>query len=71
MTDNRPETRDKSLIDFSSTIYPHANLRWLKMYLAEHLDGIGHYPPAEPVELEKMIAEQLGISEDNKIRGRG
>lgn len=56
--DNRP------LIDFSTTVYPHANLRWLKMHLAEHIDCVGQYPPTEPIELERRIAGQLDISED-------
>ncbi len=59
------------LIDFSSVIYPHANLRWLKMYLAERIDCIGQYPPADPVELERMIAGHLDISEDSVLVTNG
>jgi len=49
-------------MNFSTTIYQHADHSALKEYLMEHLDVIGHYPESQPRQLEKLIAHQLGIS---------
>lgn len=64
-------TQDELIIDFSSTIYPHANQRWLKMHLAEKMDCIGQYPPLYPDEVEALIAKQLGISEESVLVTNG
>lgn len=58
-------------LDFSSNIYNHANLTWLKMYMAERMDCIRHYPEPEPFRLEEMIAEQLGVSNDSVMVTNG
>ena len=52
-------------LDFSSNCYNHANLTWLKMYIAERMECIRQYPEPEPFRLEEMIADQLGISPDS------
>jgi threonine-phosphate decarboxylase len=49
-------------MNFSSTIYQHADHSMLKEYLAEHIDVLTNYPESQPKQLEKLIAQQLGIS---------
>ena len=49
-------------MNFSSTIYQHADHSALKAHLAEHLDLINFYPAPRPRQLEKMIARKEGIS---------
>ena len=52
---------DQVKMNFSSNIFTHANLSQLKMYLAMRLDIIGNYPEPEPITLERLLAEQLGL----------
>ncbi len=49
-------------MNFSSTIYQHADHSALKAHLAEHLDLINFYPSPRPRQLEKLIARKEGIS---------
>lgn len=49
-------------INFSSNIYQQADHTALQEHLKEHLDVINNYPEPQPRSLEKMIAQQLGIS---------
>lgn len=49
-------------INFSSNIFQHADHSALKAYLTEHLDVINNYPAPRPRQLEKLIAQQEGIS---------
>lgn len=48
-------------MNFSSNIFTHANLSQLKMHLAMRLDIIGSYPEPEPLTLERLLAEQMGL----------
>lgn len=48
-------------MNFSSNIFTHADLTQLKMHLAMRLDVIHSYPEPEPITLERLLAEQLGI----------
>ena len=48
-------------MNFSSNIFTHADLSQLKMHLAMRLDVIGSYPEPEPITLERLLAEKLGI----------
>lgn len=50
--------------NFSSNIYQHADLEALKRHLAGRLDIIGNYPEPAPLSLEKAIADEQGVSED-------
>lgn len=52
--------------NFSSNIYSHADLSALKRHLADHMDVIGNYPEPEPYSLEKALAAECGI-DDNEI----
>lgn len=52
---------DQVKMNFSSNIFTHANLSQLKMHLAMRLDIIGNYPEPEPITLERLLAEQLGL----------
>lgn len=58
-------------LDFSSNCYNHANLTWLKMFMAERMECIRQYPEPEPFRLEEMIADQLGISPDSVMVTNG
>ena len=60
--DDKYRYDDLVKLNFSSTIYQHADHSALKDYLMEHLDVIGNYPESQPRQLEKLIAQQLGIS---------
>lgn len=50
-------------IDFSSNVYYGADLSGLQAHLASRFGIVGHYPEPEPVSLEKMLAEKLGVHE--------
>ena len=50
-------------IDFSSNVYYGADLSGLQAHLASRFDIVGHYPEPEPVSLEKILAEKLGVHE--------
>ena len=52
---------NKVKMNFSSNIFTHADLSQLKMHLAMRLDVISNYPEPEPITLERLLAEQLGI----------
>lgn len=64
---NYPEIRS----NFSSNIYPHADLTGLKAHLCEKIDLIGSYPEPEPRSLEMAIAREYGISADNVLVSNG
>lgn len=51
----------KVTMNFSSNIFTHADLTPLYQHLSQHLAVIGSYPEPEPLTLERMLAEQLGI----------
>ena len=51
-------------MNFSTNIYQQADHSALKAHLAERMDVINNYPEPEPLSLERMIAERLGISAD-------
>lgn len=57
--------------NFSSNIYPHANLEALKAHLSRRMDLIGHYPEPEPCSLKKSISRKHGISADNILVTNG
>ena len=50
--------------NFSTNIYQKADLSILKKYLARRLDAICNYPEPAPLSLEKALACEQGISED-------
>lgn len=49
-------------MNFSSTIWQHADHSALRDHLANHFGLVNNYPPAQPLELERLIAHRLGIS---------
>ena len=49
-------------MNFSSNIYQHADLSELKAHLMERFDMVAHYPEPRPRSLERLIAQQEGIS---------
>ena len=49
-------------IDFSSNVYYGADLSGLQAHLASRFGIVGHYPEPEPVSLEKILAEKLGVN---------
>lgn len=57
--------------NFSSNIYPHADLTGLKAHLFRRMDLIDHYPEPEPRSLEMAIARRYGISVDNVLVTNG
>ena len=50
--------------DFSSNIYSDTDLSGLQAYLSSRFNIVTHYPEPEPVSLEKMLAEKLGVPEN-------
>lgn len=48
-------------INFSSNIYPHADLTALEQHLCRNIDCIRSYPEPSPRSLEAMIARKYGI----------
>ena len=57
--------------NFSSNIFPHADLTGLKAHLQGKLDLIERYPEPEPHSLEEVIARKHGISSDNVLVTNG
>ena len=51
--------------NFSSNVYPHADLSRLKAYLAGRIDCIGSYPEPAPQRLEARLAECRGVDAGN------
>ena len=54
-------------LNFSSNIYPRADITPVLEYLKERLDVIRSYPEPSAASLEKAIAQKLGISEENVL----
>lgn len=54
---------DNIRMNFSSNICHHAGLETLKAHLSAHLDLIANYPEPEAWSLEKIIAQEEGVSE--------
>ena len=69
--DDRYRYDDLVQMNFSSTIYQHADHSMLKEYLAEHIDVLTNYPESQPKQLEKLIAQQLGISPESVMVTNG
>ena len=69
--DDRYRYDDLVQMNFSSTIYQHADHSMLKEYLAEHIDVLTNYPESQPKQLEKLIAKELGIDADNVMVTNG
>lgn len=63
--------RGKVKYNFSSNIFSHADLSGLKQYLSERMDVIANYPDPEPYDLEQMIAENIGVEQDNVLVTNG
>lgn len=42
--------------NFSSNVYQATQMPGLREFLCKQIDCIGHYPPAEPVALERMLS---------------
>lgn len=69
--DDRYRYDDLVQMNFSSTIYQHADHSALKNHLLEHMDVLTNYPESQPRQLEKMIAKQLGISPEGVMVTNG
>ena len=57
--------------NFSSNIFPHADLSGLKAHLRGRMDLIDRYPEPEPRSLERAIARKYGVSADNVLVTNG
>lgn len=57
--------------NFSSNIFPHADLSGLKAHLCECMSSISSYPEPEPYTLEKKLAEYHGIAPENVLVTNG
>ncbi len=55
---------DKIKMNFSSNVYRGADLSALKEHLMQHFDVVSHYPEPQPHELEKILADHLGVPEN-------
>ena len=69
--DDRYRYDDLVQMNFSSTIYQHADHSMLKEYLAEHIVVLINCPVAQPKQLEKLIAQRLGISPESVMVTNG
>ena len=58
-------------MNFSSTIYQHADHSALKEYLMDHINVLTNYPESQPRQLEKLIAKQLGITPESVLVTNG
>ena len=58
-------------LNFSSNIYPRADIGPLKEFLKERLDCIKTYPEPDAASLEKAIAEYHGIPAENVLATAG
>ncbi|MBP5391593.1 MAG: aminotransferase class I/II-fold pyridoxal phosphate-dependent enzyme [Bacteroidales bacterium] len=54
-------------LNFSSNIYPRADITPVIEYLKQHLDSIRSYPEPIASSLEKEIAAKYGIAEENVL----
>lgn len=62
---------DKVKYNFSTNIVAGVDHSGLKIWLAEHLDLISSYPEPQPFNLEKDIADSLGIGSENMVVTNG
>lgn len=58
-------------MNFSSNVYPALQPSGLKPYLQMRLDGIDHYPPAEPTEEQTLWADHLQVPPDTLLLTNG
>ena len=58
-------------MNFSSNVYQTLQPVGLKSYLQKRLDCIDHYPPAEPVEEQSIMAKYLQIPNDTILLTNG
>ena len=58
---------DQLKLNFSSNVYAWADLSGLKEHLMQHFEVVSHYPEAEPLSLEKILAEHLGVPENTVL----
>ena len=47
--------------NFSSNVYNHFDPRALYAHLAKHMECLAHYPAPAPEQMERRLAETLGI----------
>ena len=52
-------------LNFSSNVYSHFNHEGLFAYLASRLNKVESYPEPVPMSLEKELAIELGLKEEN------
>lgn len=52
---------DQVKMNFSSNVFAHVDLTPLKLHLAATLGVIESYPEPEPLTLERLLAEKLGL----------
>ncbi len=57
--------------NFSSNVYPFADLTGLKQHLCRKMDLIGSYPQPSAADLERRIAEFHGMDEDQVMVTNG
>ena len=69
--DDRYRYDDLVQMNFSSTIYQHADHSALKEYLMDHINVLTNYPESQPRQLEKLIAKQLGITPESVLVTNG
>ena len=69
--DDRYRYDDLVKMNFSSTIFQHADHSALKEYLMKHFDVVTNYPESQPRQLEKLIAKQLDITPESVLVTNG
>ena len=62
---------DKIKMNFSSNVYNGADLSALKDHLMQYFDVVAHYPEPQPHELERLLADHLGVPENTVMITNG
>lgn len=62
---------DGEWLDFSANINPLGMPGQVRKTIAEHIDGLVHYPDPEARELKQALAQHYGLSAENLVLGNG
>lgn len=62
---------DKVKMNFSTKVYQGADLSELKACLMQRFEVVGHYPEPEARELERLLADRLGVPENTVMVTNG
>ncbi|MDI6703657.1 MAG: threonine-phosphate decarboxylase CobD [bacterium] len=67
----RYNLKGKRILDFSANINPLGPPDYVRDIILDNIDCIKHYPDPQSKELKTMVAQYLGVGEENVIVGNG